>query len=105
MILYSVIMFFVGALFFGIAVAIYRGRTDLIHDYHQSKVKDKAAYGKAFGKSMLVIAISMLLSGIVGLFGDTKTIVIIALLVLLLGLSVGISCIIIVQKKYNNGIF
>ena len=105
MILYSVIMFFVGALFLGISVAIYRGKTDLIHDYHQSKVKDKAAYGKAFGKSMLVIAITMLLSGIVGLFGDTKTIAMISLLVLFSGLFIGISCIIIVQRKYNKGLF
>ena len=105
MILYSVIMLAV-ALFFGcIAIAIYRGKTDLIHDYHQTKVSDKAAYGRAFGKAMLVIAVGMLLSGIVSLFGETKAVVLLSLSLLFIGLTVGITFIVIVQRKYNKGVF
>ena len=105
MLVYSIIMFLVAALFLGIGVAIYQGKTDLIHDYHQTKVVDKSAYGKAFGKAMLVVSVALFLSGIVGLLGDSEKVAMIAIAVLVVGLVIGISCIIVVQKKYNNGIF
>ena len=76
--LYSVIMLLVAIPMILLSIAIYRGKTDLIHDYHQTKVTDKAAYGKAFGKAMLVVSATLLLSGIIGLFGDSKAIAIIS---------------------------
>lgn len=100
--LYSVIMFLVSAIFAGMGIAIYRGKTDLIHDYHQTKVTDKSAYGKAFGKAMLVIAAGLLFSGITGLF---ENLVKLSVAILAIGLVVGIGCIFAVQKKYNNGLF
>ena len=105
MLLYSIIMFLVGLLFAGISIAIYKGKTDLIHDYHQNKVEDKAAYGKDFGKAMFVVSAGMLLSGTISLFGDSGAIAKISLAVLFVGIIVGTVCIVIVQKKYNNGIF
>ena len=102
MLLYSIIMFLVAALFTVLGIAIYKGKTDLIHDYHQTKVTDKAAYGKAFGKAMLVIATVMLLSGITGLF---ESLTILAVAILIIGLVIGIGCIIAVQIKYNKGVF
>ena len=101
MICYSVIMFLVAALVGGMGIAIYRGNTDLIHDYHQTKVTDKTAYGKAFGKAMLVIAAALLTSGIIGLLCDS----VVAVAVLVVGLTIGIACIVAVQKKYNQGVF
>ena len=74
----------------------------MIHDYHQTKVTDKADYGKAFGKAMFVISTSLLLSGIIGLLGDSDTIAMIAVAVLFVGLFIGIAGIIEVQKKYNH---
>ena len=100
--LYSIIMFLVAVLFTVLGIAIYKGKTDLIHDYHQTKVTDKSAYGKAFGKAMLVIATVMLLSGIIGLF---KNLVMLAVAIFIIGLVVGIGCIVAVQKKYNKGVF
>ncbi len=102
MVLYSIIMFLVAALFTVLGIAIYNGKTDLIHDYHQTKVTDKSAYGKAFGKAMLVIAAVALLSGIIGLF---KNLLILAVAILMIGLVIGIVCIVAVQRKYNNGLF
>ena len=102
MLAYSIIMFLIAVLFTGLGIAIYRGKTDLIHDYHQTKVTDKAAYGKAFGKSMLVFALTFLLSAILGLI---EALVIPAVVVLIVGLVIGIGCIIAVQRKYNQGIF
>lgn len=105
MALYSIIMFLVTVPMITISIAIYQGRTGSIHDYHQTKVTDKAAYGKAFGKAMLVVSISLLLSGIIGLFGDSEVMAVIAVAVLLIGLFIGIALIVAVQKKYNKGVF
>ena len=55
-----------------ISIAIYQGKTGLIHDYHQTKVTDHAAYGKAFGKAMFLLSTALLLSGIIGLFGASE---------------------------------
>jgi len=95
-------MFLVSALFTVLGIAIYKGKTDLIHDYHQTKVTDKSAYGKAFGKAMLLIATVMLLSGIIGLF---EKLLILAVAILIIGFVLGIGCIVAVQKKYNKGVF
>ena len=105
MVLYSVIMFLAAVPMMKISIAIYQGKTGLIHDYHQTKVTDKAAYGKAFGKAMFVISISLLLSGIIGLFGASEAVAMIAVAVLFIGLFIGIAWIVAVQKKYNNGVF
>lgn len=105
MVLYSVIMFLAAVPMIWISIAIYRGKTGLIHDYHQTKVTDKAAYGKAFGKAMLAVSLSLLLSGIIGLFGASETIATISVAVLFVGLSIGIAWIIAVQMKLNKGVF
>ena len=105
MALYSIIMLFTALPMCVISIAIYRGKTSLIHDYHQTKVTDKAAYGKAFGKAMLVVSAAPLLSGVIALFGDADATAATAVAVLLIGLFIGIAGIVAVQKKYNNGIF
>ena len=102
MLLYSVIMFLTGALFAGLSIAIYRGKTDLIHDYHQTRVTDQAAYGKAFGKALFVITSALLLSGITAL-ADHGAVPAVA--VLIVGLMIGVGCIVAVQRKYNQGVF
>ena len=102
MLVYAIIMFLVAAAFAAMGIAIYIGKTDLIHDYHQTKVTDKSAYGKAFGKAMLVIATVLLLSGIIGLF---ENMIILAVAILVIGLVIGIGSIVAVQRKYNKGVF
>ena len=105
MVLYSIILFLAAVPMFIISIAIYQGKTNLIHDYHQTKVTDPAAYGKAFGKAMFVVSTALLLSGILGLFGASEVIAKIAVAVLFIGLFIGIVWIVAVQKKYNKGIF
>ena len=105
MVLYSIIMFLTAVPMIKISLTIYRGKTDLIHDYHQTKVTDKAAYGKAFGKAMFVVSMALLLSGIISLFGDSERMAKIAVAVLFVGLIIGIAWIVVVQKKYNKGVF
>lgn len=105
MLAYSIVLLLVGALFVGVSVAIYKGKTDLIHDYHQTKVTNKAAYGKAFGKALLVVSAALLLSGIISLLGDSKAIVLSSVAVLIIGIGAGTGCIVVVQGKYNKGVF
>ncbi len=105
MILYSVILFLAAVPMGIISIAIYRGKTNLIHDYHQTNVTDKAAYGRAFGKAMLVITTSLIISGAIALFASTEMLATISLAALFAGLIVGIACIVAVQKKYNGGMF
>lgn len=105
MLIYSIIMFVVGAVFCGLSIAIYRGKTDLIHDYHRTRVTDAIGYGKAFGKAMLTFTVSFFASGIAGLFGDTDVYAAIAAVTLIVGMIIGTVAIIIVQKKYNGGLF
>ena len=102
MLVYSIIMFLVATVFMAVSIAIYRGKTDLIHDYHRRKVTDKTAYGKPFGKALSVIAITLLLSGIVGLLDDLAML---SVAILVIGLCVGVGCIVAVQRKYNKGFF
>ena len=105
MVLYSIIMFLTAVPMIIISIAIYQGKTDLIHDYHQTKVTDKAAYGKAFGKAMFVVSMALLLSGMIGLFGSSERIAMISVAVLFIGLFIGIAWIVAVQMKYNKGLF
>ena len=105
MVLYSMIMFLAAVPMIKISIAIYQGKTSLIHDYHQTKVTDKAAYGKAFGKAMFVVSSALLLSGIIGLFGASEVIAMVSVAVLFIGLFIGIAWIVAVQIKYNKGIF
>ena len=105
MLAYSIMMFLIAVLFIFLSAAIYRGKTELIHSYHQTKVVDKIAYGKAFGKSLLVVAAAPLISGVIGLLGDSDAIALTAVAVLVIGLGIGIGCIAAVQQKYNKGIF
>ena len=51
---------------------------------------------------MLVIATVVLLSGIIGLF---ENLLILAVAILIIGLVIGIGCIVAVQRKYNKGVF
>ena len=103
MIAYAVIMFVTAVAFGLVASLIYKGRTELIHDYHQTKVTDRAGYGKAFGKAMSVIAAAMALSGAISLFGESGMWAAVA--VLTFGLIAGMIAIVRVQKKYNGGMF
>lgn len=105
MFVYSIIMFIVATVLIVVSIAIYKGKTDLIHDYHQTKVTDKTAYGKAFGKAMFLVAMAPLLSGIIGLLGSSDMVAIIAFAVLIIGIVIGIGFIVAVQMKYNKDIF
>ena len=107
MLIYTIITLAISIPFVWLGIRINRGDLNLIHDYHQKKVKeeDKAAYGKAFSKGMFGMAASMIVSGVVALFGESKSFMIASLVVLFLGFAISIAVLLRVQKKYNGGVF
>ena len=98
---YSIIMLLVGVLFTVISILIYKGHTNLIHDYHQTDVTDKQGYGRAFGKALSIMAVAFLISAVLGLFSG-ELFVWLSLGVTVLGIIISIIFIVIVQKKYNG---
>lgn len=107
MVVYSVILFAAALLFFGLAASIYRGNTDLIHSYHQTHVKeaDKKKYGRAISKGLFLLAISMVFSGAIALFGETPPVVLTSVSVLLAGLVASLIVAAKVQKEFNGEFF
>lgn len=107
MIIYSVLMFAIAILFFCFAVAIYKGNTGLIHAYHQTHVKeaDKKKYGESFSKGLLILAVSLIFSGVIALLGTTALIVMTSIGVLLFGMIIAFTVLAKVQKEFNGGLF
>ena len=105
MIAYSVFMFVIAAFFLIVGIAIYKGNTKLIHDYHQTHVKEseRQEYGRALAKGMFTICATLIISGIIALFGEEGAIVAASLIVLFACLIVSFAILAIVQQKYNGG--
>lgn len=103
MLVYSIIMFAVAALFLGLGIAVYQGNTKLIHDYHQTKVKEteRKAYGRAFAKGMFAICATLFISGVIALMDIVSA----SLMILVAGLIVSIVILAKVQRTYNGGLF
>ncbi|MBQ2857852.1 MAG: DUF3784 domain-containing protein [Oscillospiraceae bacterium] len=105
MIVWYVMMFVAAAVFAVFATLITKGNASLINCYREERVKDKATYCKKFGQSLFIMAATMLISGVISLFSDAETVILIALGVLIAGVLIGIVRLFHVQKKYGGGIF
>ena len=103
----AILLLVFAALFFAIGGSIYGGNTNLIISYHQEKVKpeERKAYGKAFGKTILVLASALAISGIILFFGDAMAVKIASLCVFAVGCVLFAVLLAVVQKKYNGGMF
>lgn len=106
MILYTVLMAAMTILFLWIGIMLHQGKTDLIHDYHQTNIPEerKKEYGKAFSISMFTISAACFVSGLLGLWNSEFSSKL-SLFALLGGLILSIVIIFLVQKKYNGGLF
>ena len=77
-------------------------RINIIHDYHYKKVKDKdkKAYTSIMGKAMIVIAIGMAVSGVIGVFTDSAK----SGIPFGAAFIIGLCMMTFAQIKYNRGI-
>ena len=105
MIVYSVIMLVVAAALIVFGVLIAKGNAKLLNCYREERVKNKALYCKKISQALFILADTLVCSGIVGLIGDTDTIVLLALGVLIAGMVLGIVRLFHAQKKYGGGVF
>lgn len=104
MLLELIILLLVGILFFALGWKIWKKeQITLIHDYHYSNVskENKKVYTENIGKSLLIMGVGTLLTGIIDFVTRTTY-----------GWSVFAVCfvwglirMVITQKKYNHGIF
>ena len=103
MILYSVIVFAAAVSILVLGRCIAKGNTNLINCYHPERVKDKNLYCKKMGRAMSAMGVSMLVSSVVGLLGESFAIV--AVVVLFVGETGGVTLLLRAQKKYGGGVF
>ena len=101
MLIYAMILFAASIPCFYVAAALRRGKANLIIEHHQTKVKDKAAYAKAFSLPLFLIAIAMVLSGLFGILDMPNF----SMGLLLSGIFAAIIWIIRIQVNFNGGIF
>ena len=105
MIIYSVIMFVVAAALIVFGVLIYKGNANLINCYREDRVEDKALYCKRISQALFILAGTLVSSGIIGLFGEADSIVLLGLGVLVVGVLFGVVQLFRAQKKYGGGVF
>lgn len=105
MLFVSILYFAIAAIFIVVGILIFRGNTDLIHDYHQKNVKDFDGYGKGMGKGVITIGVFFLIGAVVTLAVKGESGTIAGIIVALSGFFLSFIYILKVQKKYNGGIF
>ncbi len=107
MIAYTVLMWAIAVLFLLLGTMIYRGKIELIHEYHRTNVKekDRMAYGRAFAKGIFALAFTLILSGAAALLGRPSADVAAALGILFIGLVAALFGLWRVQRRYNGGVF
>ncbi|MBO7275758.1 MAG: DUF3784 domain-containing protein, partial [Clostridia bacterium] len=98
---YSVIMLIVAAVLIAVGAATHGGRTELIHSYHQQRVTDKSAYGRAMGRGLIVMGVFFSASGVITLFFRGERVMQWAMCAVAVGLAAGLALIICAQIKYN----
>ncbi|MBR5947797.1 MAG: DUF3784 domain-containing protein [Clostridia bacterium] len=106
MIVYVIIMLVAAVQMLGFGIAIFRGNASLIHDYHRKNIEkgDAKRYARAFSVGLFIIAAAFFASGLAALIiGERAGIA--TILLPIIGLAAGITVIVLVQKKYNGGVF
>jgi len=70
MIAFAITFYIVGLLLLACGIAVYKGKTGLIHYYHRKNVVDHTGYGKAMGKPLAIMGISGIISATMSFFGE-----------------------------------
>lgn len=76
---------------------IYRGKTIHLFERHQISLKDHSAFGKVVGRSMIILSLFCVLSGILELYFDNW----VPIIILVIGLIYFFYVIERLQKRYN----
>jgi hypothetical protein len=99
----AIIFYVIGLILLLCGVAIWNGKTGLIHYYHRQNVTDNKGFGKAMGKVVSGMGISCLISATLSFLGED--LIWISISVFFLGIIVPTIIALIIIKKYNGSIF
>ncbi len=105
MIVYSVMMLGIAVMLVIFAMLIMKGHASLINCYREERVKDKKTYCVKMGQALLIIGVSIAVSGVIALFSAEKSVIFTTLVITVVGVAIGITRLFRVQKKYGGGMF
>lgn len=105
--IYVIILFITSIFLFVLSALIKQGNTRLIHDYHQTRVREdqRMNYAKDFSKGVLGIGVSLFASAALYLLNESHFMIEFSVGVMVIGMIISTILLIRVQKKYNGGIF
>lgn len=105
-----IVLTIVGIAFLIIGLINRTGNISTLHSYHRKRVKeeDKLPMGKLVGLGMIIIALSMIISGaflLTAHLTQNPTFSTVAMVITGVGLVAGIIIILYATIKYNKGLF
>ena len=102
--IFSVILIAASLLIAGVGTAVFKGRTGLIHDYHQEKVSEenRPAYGRAIGRGLLCMAVVLFVGGLLPLICEAEWILKTIRATFIFGILLSVLLLVMAQKKYNR---
>lgn len=103
MISFAIIFYFAALALIICGIAIWNGKTNLIHDYHRGNVTDFKNYGKAMGKAISGMGVFAFISASVSLAREELEALCTGIFVI--GIISMMVVIYFIQKKYNGGMF
>ena len=86
------------------------GNVSMLHSYHRERVKEEdiRPFGRLVGLGMMIVGAGIIAGGVMSIIAfklGNKTLDIIGMAILGVGLAVGIGIAFYAMKKYNKGIF
>ena len=103
MIPYIIVFYAVGFLLLVLGIMIWRGKTKLIHAYHQKNVTDFKGYGKAMGKVVAGQGVLAVIAASTAFFGERW--MVIGVWIFFVGFCVMFLILYFIQRKYNGSLF
>ena len=106
----SPVLLLLALLFIGFGIALYKGRTNLLHEYHRSRVseEDLPTLGKLTGIGMMLIGGAIAAFGVLfdlAVYTDTRVLLTVGTIILFAGLAAGIVIMLYAVIHYNKGLF
>ena len=103
MIIFAVTFYIVGALLLAAGIAVYKGKTVIIHYYHRKNATDHKNYGIAMGKAISAMGLSACVAATLSFFGEAFSMV--GTVVFLIVMAAAMVKVYFIQKKYNGSMF
>jgi len=100
---FAVSFYIVGALLLAAGIAVYKGKTAIIQNYHRKNVTDNKNYGIAMGKAISAMGLSAFVTATLSFLGDAFLMV--GTVLFLVVMVVMMVIVYFIQKKYNGSMF